>query len=83
MCVAVPGRIIDIVDGDGGQIARVDVDGVVREASTALVPDLKVGEYTMVHMGYALERIDPEHAVETLRLLAEAGVVESRESRDG
>ena len=83
MCVAVPGRIIDIVDGDDGPIARVDVDGVIREASTALIPDLKVGDYTLVHMGYALERIDPAHAAETLHLLAEAGVVDRRESQDG
>ena len=83
MCVAVPGRIIDIVERDGAHIALVDVAGVVREASTALVPDLEVGEYTMVHMGYALERIDPEHAVQTLHLLEEAGVVAAREGEDG
>jgi hydrogenase expression/formation protein HypC len=75
MCVAVPGRIIEIVERDGGRMALVDVAGVVREASTALVPDLEVGEYTMVHMGYALERLDPEHANETLHLMEEAGVI--------
>ena len=78
MCVAVPGRIIDIVDRDGDRFALVEIDGVTREASTALVPGLEIGDYTIVHMGYALERLDPDHASATLHLLREAGVTSER-----
>ncbi len=66
----------DIVERDGDRIAVVEVDGVIREASLALVSDLSVGDFTIVHMGYALERLDPAHAAETLHLMREAGVVE-------
>lgn len=75
MCVAVPGLVRDIVERDGDQIAIVEVDGVIRQASVALVSDLAVGDFTIVHMGYALERLDPAHAAETLHLMKEAGVI--------
>jgi hydrogenase expression/formation protein HypC len=76
MCVAVPGRVLEICERDGDRFARIAVDGIVREASLALVSDLEVGDYTIVHMGYALERLDPQHAAETLHLMEEAGVIE-------
>jgi hydrogenase expression/formation protein HypC len=73
MCLGIPGQVIDIVDRAGG-LAKVDVSGVRREVSVALVDDpaepLQVGEWVLIHVGFALARIDEEDARETLALLA-------------
>ncbi len=67
MCLAVPARVVE-VDGD---IAKVDFGhGVLRKVSLALV-DAKVGDYVLVHAGYAIQVIDEKEAMETLRILEE------------
>ncbi len=63
MCLAVPSRIVEIKD----QVATVDVDGVTREASLMLLDDISVGDYVIVHAGFAIERIDEEVAQQTLQ----------------
>ena len=55
-------------------MAKVSLDGVVKTVSTALVEDLAVGDYVVLHVGYALAKIDPEEAERTLELLAQAGI---------
>lgn len=67
MCLAVPSRIVEIKD----QVATVDVDGVTREASLMLLDDVSVGDYVIVHAGFAIERIDEEIAQETLKDMRE------------
>jgi hydrogenase expression/formation protein HypC len=62
MCLAVPSRIIEIND----HVARVDVDGVVREASLMLLDDVKLGDYVIVHAGFAISKVDEEAALQTL-----------------
>jgi hydrogenase expression/formation protein HypC len=73
MCLAIPGRILS-VSGDEPlmRVARVDFGGIVKEINLALVPEAGVGDYVVVHVGYALTRIDPKEADRTLALLAEA-----------
>lgn len=68
MCLAVPARIIEIRDG---LLGLVELGGVVREVSFALLPDVSVGDYVLLHAGYALQKVDTVEAEETLRLLAE------------
>ncbi|MFP4560072.1 MAG: HypC/HybG/HupF family hydrogenase formation chaperone [Thiohalorhabdus sp.] len=68
MCLAVPGKV---VEQEGDEIARVDFGGVRKSVSLALVEDVAVGDYVLVHVGFALQRIDPEEAERTLALLAE------------
>jgi len=68
MCVAVPGRVESIED----VVAVVDVGGATVRTRIDLVPDVAVGEYVLVHAGFALDKLDEEDALETLRLLAEA-----------
>jgi hydrogenase expression/formation protein HypC len=67
MCVAVPGRVERIEE----MAAIVDVGGATVRARIDLLPDVNVGEYVLVHAGFALEKMDEEDAQETLRLLAE------------
>jgi hydrogenase expression/formation protein HypC len=64
MCLAVPGRILEME----GNAARVDFGGVTREASTALVPEARVGDYVLVHAGFAIQVLDEREAEETLSL---------------
>jgi len=73
MCLAIPARIVEI---NGNDTAIVDLGGVRKEISLALVEDVKVGDYVILHVGYALTRLDPEEAEKTLALMAEAGLTE-------
>lgn len=68
MCLAIPAEVIEMVDD---QHAVVDMSGVRKLISTALLDELAVGDYVIVHVGYALTRLDPEEAAETLRLFSE------------
>jgi hydrogenase expression/formation protein HypC len=70
MCLAIPVQVTELLDG---AMARVTLDGVKKEISLALVDDVKPGDYVILHVGYALNKIDPEEAERTLALLAEAG----------
>ena len=73
MCLGIPGQVIELVDRDAG-LARVDISGVRREVSVALVDEptapLRVGDWVLIHVGFALARIDEDDARETLELLA-------------
>lgn len=69
MCLAVPGRVIEIYEQSGLKMCKIDFGGVTREACLAYVPDIEVGEYTVVHVGFAISRISPEEAQESLALL--------------
>lgn len=69
MCLAIPVRIAELLD-DG--MARVTMDGVSKIVSVALVDGLSVGDYVVLHVGYALSRIEPAEAERTLALLREA-----------
>ncbi len=76
MCLAVPGKVLTIEERDGTRMAGVDFGGVVKEVCLEYVPDLQVGEYTIVHVGFALQRLDEESARQTLGLFAELGLLE-------
>ena len=67
MCLAIPALITSI----NGHQAEVDIDGLTRQISLQLTPDAKVGDYVLLHTGYAISIIDPAEAEETLKLLRE------------
>ena len=71
MCLAIPARVAELLN-DGS--ALVDVGGVRKEVSLALMDGVAVGDYVIVHVGYALNRLDPEEAEKTLQLFAEIGI---------
>jgi len=71
MCLAIPAEVISI-DGD---TAQVSVGGVKKEISMALVDDVAVGDYVLIHVGYALNKISTEEAQKTLELFAQAGML--------
>ena len=74
MCLGIPGQVIEIVD-DANQIARVDVSGVRRNVSVALVQSegIAPGDWVLIHVGFAMSKIDEREAQLTLELLREMG----------
>ena len=77
MCLAVPGRVVEVWDYDGTRMASVDFGGVVKEVCIEFVPDLAVGEFTIVHVGFALQRLDEESARESLALFEQLGALDA------
>lgn len=65
MCLAIPVQIIEVLPGDE---AIAEISGVKKTISTALVDDVQVGDYVILHVGYALQKIDPEEAKKTIEL---------------
>jgi hydrogenase expression/formation protein HypC len=79
MCLGVPGRIVEIYDRDGLRMARADFGGVLREVCLEYVPEAGVGDYCIIHVGFAISLVSEGEAQETLRLLREIASLE-RES---
>jgi len=71
MCLAIPARVVALTSAD---TARIDVGGVQKEVSIALVDDVAIGDYVIVHVGYALTKLDPDEAARTLEVFAQAGL---------
>jgi hydrogenase expression/formation protein HypC len=69
MCLGVPGKIVEIYTAGELKMGKVDFGGVTREACLAYVPEVQVGDYTIIHVGFALNVISEEEAQETLSLL--------------
>jgi len=77
MCLGVPGRVEDVWEADGTRMATVDFGGVRKEVCLAYVPDVTVGDYTIVHVGFALTKLDERSALETLELFKSVGLLEA------
>jgi hydrogenase expression/formation protein HypC len=71
MCLGVPGRIIETYEANGLQMGRVDFGGTTREACLSYVPDTQVGDYVVVHVGFAISVLSEEEAKATLEMLNE------------
>lgn len=69
MCLGIPGRVTEIYQANGLRMAKIDFGGVLREACLEYVPEAQVGDYTLIHVGFALNLISEEEAMETLDLL--------------
>jgi len=77
MCLAVPGKVVSIDESNPDlKIAKVNFSGVMKDVCVQWLPDLKVGEYVLVHVGFALNKIDEKDAIETLQILKEIGDLE-------
>ncbi|HUX03382.1 MAG TPA: HypC/HybG/HupF family hydrogenase formation chaperone [Acidimicrobiales bacterium] len=76
MCLGIPGKVEEIWEQDGTRMATVDFGGVRKQVCLAYVPDLALGEYTIVHVGFALTKLDEASALETLELFRSTGLLE-------
>ena len=72
MCLALPAQVVEI---SGNDLGVVDLGGVRKQVSLALIDDVAIGDYVIIHVGYALTKLDPEEAAKTLALFAEMGTV--------
>jgi hydrogenase expression/formation protein HypC len=71
MCLAIPGQIVESFEKDGMKMARVRFGGIVRQACLEYVPDAAPGDYVLVHVGFAISRVDAEEAARTYAVLEE------------
>jgi hydrogenase expression/formation protein HypC len=71
MCLGVPGKIVELYERNGLKMGKIDFGGVLREACLAYVPEAQVGQYAVIHVGFALNLLDEQEAQETLALLKE------------
>ena len=76
MCLAVPGKVLQAQERNGSRIARVQFGGIVREVYLDFVPEAQVGDYVMVHVGFAISRVDAEEAHRTYQILETMGLLE-------
>lgn len=77
MCLAIPGKITEIIDPEN-HIAKVEVGGVKRNVNIGMLEDeVRVGDYVLIHVGFAMSKVDEKEAEETLRLLQELGSYET------
>ena len=76
MCLGVPGKIVEIEEKNGLKMAKVDFGGIFREACLDYVPEAKVGEYCVIHVGFAISLLSEAEAMETLDLLRQISNIE-------
>jgi hydrogenase expression/formation protein HypC len=80
MCLAIPGKVVEKYANNGMQMARVQFGGITREACLEYVPETRVGEYVLVHVGFAISRVDEEEAHRTYQALMELGQLSELDS---
>jgi hydrogenase expression/formation protein HypC len=76
MCLGVPGKIVETYEKDGLRMAKVDFGGLFREACLSYVPEAQIGEYCIIHVGFAISLLSESEAMETLDLLRQIADIE-------
>lgn len=76
MCLGIPGKLIEVRDTDFLRLGTVDFGGVTREVCLSYVPEAEVGDYVIVHVGFAINKLDENEALATLELLRQIGDIE-------
>jgi len=76
MCLAVPGKIVETKEENGSRLGRVQFGGITRQVQLDFVPEAGIGDYVIVHVGFALSKVNAEEAERTYRLLEEMGMLD-------
>lgn len=76
MCLGIPGKVLDIYEANGARMGKVDFSGIQKEVCLAYLPEIQVGDYTIVHVGFAITQLDEVSALKTLALFQEMGMLE-------
>lgn len=82
MCLGIPGKVVEIYEVDGVRMGKVDFGDILKDICLAYVPEVEVGDYTIVHVGFAITQLDEESARESLALFAELGLLEEELNPD-
>lgn len=83
MCLGVPGKVLEIREERGTRMATVDFGGVTKNICLAYLPDAEVGDYTIVHAGFAITKLDEASALETLQMFRDLGFFEDELGVEG
>lgn len=83
MCLAIPGKISALHENFGVRMAKVDFGGITREACLSYLPDAQIGDYVLVHVGFAISKVDQEEAARTYQYLAEMDRLAELDDGDG
>ena len=75
MCLAVPGRILEVEETATSRLAKVEFGGITRQANLDFVPEANVGDYVIVHVGFAISRVEEEEALRTFEILERMGAL--------
>ena len=79
MCLGIPGKVVNLYEVNGIKMAKIDFSGVIKEACMEYLPEIKVGDYTLIHVGFGLSIIDEEEAFETMNLLNQIAAIGEEE----
>ncbi len=77
MCLGIPGKVTEIYQSNGMKMGKVDFGGVVKEACLEYLPEIEVGDYTIIHVGFGISRLNEEEAQQTLTILKEMDLLAS------
>jgi hydrogenase expression/formation protein HypC len=75
MCLGIPGKVLEINEETGIRMGKVDFGGIIKEVCLAYLPEIRVGDYAIVHVGFAITQLDEESAQESLALFQEMGLI--------
>lgn len=78
MCLGIPAKVIDLFETNGMKMAKVDFGGIIKEACMEYLPDVKIGDYTIIHVGFGLSILDEKEAFETMELLKQIDTFEEQ-----
>lgn len=76
MCLGIPGKVTEIYEANNIQMGKVDFSGIQKEVCLAYLPDIQIGNYVIVHVGFAITQLDEASALETLAMFQEIGILE-------
>ena len=76
MCLGVPGKIVELYETDGIKMGKIDFSGIKKEVCLEYLPDIQIGDYAIVHVGFAITQLDEASALETLEMFKEIGALE-------
>ena len=76
MCLAVPGQITEIYEADETRMGKIDFDGITKEVCLEYLPEAEVGDYAIVHVGFAIQKLDEKSALEKLEMFRQLGMLE-------
>ncbi len=76
MCLGVPGKVVEIYEANGTRMGKVDFSGIQKEVCLAYLPDIQLGDYAIIHVGFGITQLDEASALETLAMFEEMGILE-------
>lgn len=80
MCLGIPAKVIELYDKNGMKMAKVDFGGAIKEVCMEYLPEVRLGDYTIIHVGFGLSILDEKEALETMELLKQIGAFDEQEN---